>query len=932
MGCESSITQQVSIDPKPVADFTAGIVCFGQQTMFQDASVLASGSINSWNWNFGDGNTSSIQNPTHSYNSPGVFNVSLIVYTTSGCSDTISGSVQVLDVPVADFVTQNVCEGSAVGFIDASQLNSSGFSGYDWSFGDGATDTLQNPVHTYASAGTFNVTLVLTSDVGCSATVTHPVTVYPMPVAAATAPAVCNGTPVVFSNNSSVSGGSISNIYWNFDDGGSSNLNSPSHLYGNDGTYNVLLMVTSDQGCIDSASVQVIIHPLPVASFTHTDACFNQQVQLTDQSSVSSGSISSWMWNFGDGITASTQNPFHNYTTPGSYPVILAVTSNNGCVDSSSATINVFGMPVADFAGSNECAGVTSEFFNQSNIAGGGTLQCLWDFGDGTTSNLQNPQHNYTDPGVYTVSLVVSSQFGCSDSIAKAITIYNSPVADFTALSVCDESPVNFTDLSSSVSGVISSWDWNLGDGTTSVSANPYHYYSAPGTYAVTLTVTSIFGCTGTVTDSIDIFSLPEPVITANSNCIYDPVTFNNITAAGDTATYQYAWTFGDGQTSGQADPSHLYAAPGSYNVSLTMTNSNGCVATASSVVDLNPAPEAGFQFSNGCASTGVTFTNSSTIASGSIAGYNWDFGDGSAGSTSLNPVHVFDSAGVYTVTLIAISDNGCVDTVSQEITVFPTPVSNFIYSQAAGCGPLTISFTDSSFIASGYITNWDWDFGNGETSQLQNPTTVYTTSGTYGVTLTVTSNMGCEQTFTQPNIITIYPGPEANFTPDPYQTTILNPVFNFNNLSAGANVYSWNFGDGSNSTAFEPTHTYQDTGTYEVLLWVQNSYGCIDTITRIVQVIPEFVMYVPNAFTPNSDGTNDFFTIAGLGIEGAILNIFNRWGENIYTTSNIEAGWNGTIQKNNGIAQQDVYIYMVEVTDVFGIKHNQTGRVTLVR
>jgi len=764
-------------------------------------------------------------------------------------------------------------------FTDASQFNSSTTNSFQWSFGDGNTDTLQNPVHNFAGAGSYNVTLVITSDVGCSASITKTVIVHPAPVASATAPSVCNGTPVQFINNSTISGGSITSVYWNFNDGGSTNVTAPSHQFANDGTYNVLLVATSDQGCIDSTSLPVIVHPVPVATFTHTDVCYSQQLQLNDQSTISGGTINSWNWNFGDGNTSQIQSPQHNYNSPGSYPVTLFVTSNNECTDSTTGNINIYGMPSAGFAGSNECSGVTSEFFNQSTIPGGGILQSQWNFGDGFTSILQDPQHNYTDPGIYSVNLIVSSQFGCSDSVTKQITIYDSPVADFSALNACDESPVNFTDLSTSPNGIISSWNWNLGDGTVSASANPFHNYSAPGTYSVSLTVTSIFGCTGSITDSVTIFSLPQPVISANSNCISDPVTFNSITAAGDTATYQYQWNFGDGSNSVLSNPDHLYSAAGAYTVTLTMTNGNGCVATASSAITVSPTPDADFQFNDACSGSGVAFTNLSTISSGVISGYNWDFGDGSAGSASVNPIHVFDSAGVYTITLIAISDNGCADTTTQQITIFPSPVSNFLYSQAAGCGPLTISFTDSSYITSGFITSWSWDFGNGETSQLQNPSTVYTASGTYSVSLTVTSNMGCEQTFTQPNIITIYPGPIANFTPDPYETTMLSPVFNFNNQSSGGSIYGWTFGDGTSSSVFEPTHTYQDTGTYEVMLLVQNSYGCIDTITRIVKVIPEFVMYVPNAFTPNADGINDFFTIAGLGIEDAIISIYNRWG-----------------------------------------------------
>ena len=348
--------------------------------------------------------------------------------------------------------------------------------------------------------------------------------------------------------------------------------------------------------------------------------------------------------------------------------------------------------------------------------------------------------------------------------------------------------------------------------------------------------------------------------------------------------------------------------------------------------MDIWPAPVAGFDAGNGCQDTGISFTNPSTISSGSISSYIWNFGDSTATSNAVNPVHIFTDPGTYNETLIAVSNNGCTDTITQQITVFPNPVPAFSYSQAAGCGPLTIYFTDSSYVSSGNIMSWFWDFGNGLTSTMQNPSTVYTASGTYGVSLTVTTNNGCTETIQMPNIITIYPSPEAIFTPDPAIAPITYPVITFNNSSSGANSWSWTFGDGLGSNEWEPVHTYPDTGWYEVWLTVINTFGCVDTMMQMVYIQPEFTLYIPNAFTPNSDGVNDNFTISGIGIIDATMNIWNRWGENIYTSADLKNGWDGSVQKDNGVAQQDVYVYDVVVLDVFGKSHRHTGTVTLVR
>ena len=324
-------------------------------------------------------------------------------------------------------------------------------------------------------------------------------------------------------------------------------------------------------------------------------------------------------------------------------------------------------------------------------------------------------------------------------------------------------------------------------------------------------------------------------------------------------------------------------------------------------------------------------FTNNSSITSGTITGYQWNFGDGSVSSVS-EPSHIYTSAGTYPVTLIVTSDNGCVDSITVMVTVNELPVVAFSSNFAAGCGPVPVSFNDLSSVPGGVIMGWYWDFGDGGSSLEQNPTHIYTQSGTFNVSLTVTSDKGCITTLTQQNLITIYPSPTAAFDPVPAEASILNPVINFDNYSTGGVTYFWSFGDGTTSTLYEPVHEYSDTGTYVVMLVVENVHGCLDTVYKTVRIIPIFSMWVPNAFTPNDDGVNDHFYVAGEGIVEAKISIFNRWGENIYQTTNNVEGWNGSVNRGSKPAQQDVYVYDILVTDVFGEKHQQYGRITLIR
>ncbi|MEP7168603.1 MAG: PKD domain-containing protein [Bacteroidota bacterium] len=516
----------------------------------------------------------------------------------------------------------------------------------------------------------------------------------------------------------------------------------------------------------------------------------------------------------------------------------------------------------------------------------------------------------------------------------KAVKVYELPYAHFNGSNVCLDVPTVFNDQSSApAGGNLVSWSWNFGDNGLSNSQNPIHIYGTPGSYNVQLTVTSDLGCSNMFADSVRVFVNPAPVIALNSGCITEPVTFVNTEDSTNVSGSALLWNFGDGNTSTDANPIHIYATAGTYTITFEETNLNGCKAVATSTVDVNPAPDAGFIAENGCANEGILFTNTSTILSGSISGYSWYFGDSSVVSNEVNPIHTYQTGGTYTITLIVISDLGCTDTVTMQIVINSEPVTAFLSNIAAGCGPLPVMFTDSSYILTGSIVSWSWNFGDGGTSTQQNPVHIYTQSGAYPVTLTTVSDSGCTKTITISNMITVYPEPEAEFMPDPANTNILYPVINFNNLSTGSISQSWNFGDGSTSTDEDPTHTYSDTGTYLVTLYVENSFGCWDTVSHLVHIDPITTFYIPNAFSPNSDGNNEVFTIKGINILAVKLDIYNRWGDKVFATENgMTHPWDGSVNGSGEPAVEDVYVYVADIKDVFGQWHNRKGRVTLVR
>src|ERR1051326_3898960 len=310
-------------------NFTSSVQC-GAVT-FTDASTTSNGSpITAWNWSFPGGNpaTSTSQNPTVTYPA-GSYTATLIVTSQTGCTDTISLPVSVTGLPVASFTVNPVCEGSVTQFTDNS-TSAAGDPIVSWNWtltgGNPATSTAQNPTTTYP-AGNYNATLLVTSQQGCTSTVTVPLTVNPLPVANLSGTNVCFNNVTNFTDLST-GNNSITSWYWDLGNGNNSSLQNPTVTYGNPGPYTVSLIVTNNYGCKDTNSINVYVNPLPLASFVSTTVCFGNPTCFTDQSTISSGNITGWSWNFGDPASggnniSNVQGPCHTFTSPGNYNVTL---------------------------------------------------------------------------------------------------------------------------------------------------------------------------------------------------------------------------------------------------------------------------------------------------------------------------------------------------------------------------------------------------------------------------------------------------------------------------------------------------------------------------------------------------------------------------------------------------------------------------------
>ncbi|MBL1179962.1 MAG: PKD domain-containing protein [Bacteroidetes bacterium] len=424
-GCAASITKQVEVYCLPVASFTVNNVCDGNDASFVNTSQNGI----AYSWNFGDGNTSTAQNPFHTYAAPGTYTVTLIVNNGPGCSDVFTSTVTIHPKPVADFNAPNACDGNLISFNNTSSILSGSIIGNAWNFGDGNSSTAQNPTHTYANSNIYNVTLIVVSDMGCTDTLTKPVTIYPNPVVSFNASDVCEGNAIAFAGSSSIIIGSSWN--WNFGDGASGSGQNTSHNYAAPGAYSVTLVVTTANGCVDSVSKIVNVFQTPSASFAAdtTSGCAPLCVNFTNLSSIGDNSPLTYAWNFGNGNGSSNTNGSQCYqntgTTPLSFTVSLTVTSDKGCTDTYSQNnlITVFPVHIADLNMDRDSVSVFDpriQFFDQSY---GAISQYQWNFGGLGSSNDKNPDFSFPDTGAFNVTLWVTNSYGCSSSITKTIKV-----------------------------------------------------------------------------------------------------------------------------------------------------------------------------------------------------------------------------------------------------------------------------------------------------------------------------------------------------------------------------------------------------------------------------------------------------------------------------------------------------------------------------
>jgi PKD repeat protein len=982
--CTDTMMLPVKVFPQVIAQFTADLDrgCTPLQVSFTNTSNAPVASI--YEWTFGDSTSASSTSSIHTFSNPSprdtVFRVLLHAASGLACADTQTMNIHVYSSVDAAFALPDP-DGCSPFLLMPSNQSSGGITQYSWDFRDGsATDTRSSPDHSYRNQGlsvsTHDVKLVVRNIHGCSDSITHQAAVYPE-VVASFAPDKLNGCTPLTVNFANSSNAVATDFNWAFGNQATSGLTNPSHTFGNlgpaDSLYAVLLHAQSVFGCTDDTVINITSYAFIDADFKFEDpdVCSDFAVLMSD---LSLGGVVDYSWDFdGNGSYDSNidSSEFHQaYINTSPSPVQnfvkLRVKNNHTCYDSIVRPITVYPRVTADFIfDSAGCSPHASSFTNTSlngNMLLGTAGDYFWNFGDTVVATLDAPQkiwYNYADyDTTTTIKLIASSEWFCMDSVEKTVYIYHKPRARFLVDRVVDCPPfdLNITNTSFSTT---STYRWNFGDGNTDTTYNKEplsNTYLNAGQgvleYTIRMSAITTSGCADSTSLPVSVY--PE----VRAEFLFDSTHCSPYLASFTDQSVNaiiYDWDFGDGNTSSLANPMNRFVNLGSadqnFDVRLLVRSVYDCWDTVVHTLTVFGQPDAEFTPSPThlvyAPEPVITFTNNSNNQPD--WDYLWDFDDG---SSSTNAAAVFQKTythwapnadnNQFDITLLAINrlHTQCADTSVHSIRIYPpVPEVKILNESEAGCEPFVVQFEMESNYA--YADSFKWDFGDGSQSTEPDPEHTYIFNGIYNVRLEAIGDGGPSYTFTN---VTVYPKPITDFDLTPRLILLPDDQLTTINKSKHDVEWLWDFGDGSTSTLREPQYTYSDTGFYSVTLTTFTDQGCSDTLIkdRIIEVQLPAKIEFPNAFTPNINGpsggwyanltehaVNDVFYPLHKGVMEYNLEIYTRWGEKLFETSDIGQGWDGYY--NGKLCKQAVYVWKARGKFINGRPFFLSGDVTLL-
>jgi gliding motility-associated-like protein len=888
-GCVASAATNVVVNPNPIVNVNSNSpVCINTNIN------LTSTGGGTYNWSGPNAFSSANQNPTvanAAIINAGVYSVTV---TALGCTSTGSVNVVVTTPTVAAANPGPFCAGTTM------TLTSTTASTFTWTGPGGFNSSFQNPTQNNVTVGATGTYTVIVSIGTCTASATTNVLINALPT-----PTAQSNSPVCAGQTINLTGLGGTTYTWT---GPSFNSNSATPSIANATSSNggnYILTVKDNNGCVNSANVNVVVNSLPVIAVSNPTNCVNTTINLTSNGGVT------YSWSGPNSFTSNVQNPnipSAQLNMSGVY--VVTVTDANNCVNTANANVSVLPLPSPNImSNSPVCSGGTL------TLQGSGGANYAWS-GPGYTGPNQNPVINNVSTGASGVYTLLVTSGTCTASTTYTVVVNPLPVFNFSNNNVLCNSQSNGTSTINVTVGT-SPYNYQWSNGQNTQVANGLN----AGTY--TCIVTDANNCSSLATTQI---SQPTPfTVTINSAtysaCAGTPI---NVTANGSGGTGPYTYNWVSGPSTGLYSVNEVLA--GSYSYTVDAVDAYNCPASNFVNLTFFPQPTVTATSATVCAGTATAITASGATnyiwQPGNISGPTYPF----SGNTSVN------------VTVTGTS-NGCSNSANASVVVSPIPSANFTTSGDKACVPACVTFNgsgSSSIIAYGWTIN-----GIGVGSGNASETHCFDEASTYSVGLTVIDNNGCTST-APPMTIDIYPQPVADFNHAPIKPIVnIDQEVTFTDASWGTPIVSWNwyFMNTAQYTSVlqNPTFAYTEPGTYAVALVVKSDKGCMDTLIRPIEVGEDFGIYVPNAFTPNGDGLNDLFNPKGFGIVKYELNIYDRWGELMFHTTTFEEGWNGARQKKKDVSypliiEEGVYTWLINCTSVFGKSHELKGHVTLIK
>jgi len=749
----------------------------------------------------------------------------------------------------------------------------------------------------------------------CRDTFIDSLMVSPIPVADFDISDVCFADSSYITNTSTVASGNIANYAWEFSNGTSSNLENPSVFYPDSGQQFAALEVTSDSGCTNLIQKYFYKHPRFELGFTFNDTCLGFGQTFTNTTLLEGGSFTDTFWYTSDPAhSANTYNYTDTFSGANTYDVSLVMEQDSFCRDTLTQTVVVHPLAEAAFDFTNTCLGDSTAFANMSTVSTG-TFSSSWSFGDGSTSSDEDPKHLYLSGGSKMVNLIILTDEGCVTDTTQEVLITFPEITSIQVQDICEGDSLIIT--ADTIQGLdsFSSYSWTYGAESTS-DAEVRTTYASLGKSIVTLDVITKNGCAISQTDSFITQAKPNPNFLVSGVCEgFDLEPAENSTIAAPAVLDTYQWYLDNVFQSTDQNPTLSSGAAGNRSIKLIVTADNGCVDSIQKLGLVYPLPVSSYTSSQMCFGDNNTLTSTSSISSGTIDNLYWLVDGVSFTSSSINTE--FSTDGPFDVQLISESDRGCRDTLDNTVTVDPLPVLSFNIQQDSGCVPLDVDVASLSSISSGSIASYTFKWGDGSLNTVDDSSHTYTTPGSYTINIIGESDKGCIDSIQITDGVTVFDNPVADFSFSPTEPSTLTEFVVLKDSSQGnISTWDWTISDGTTESGAIVEHNFSDTGSYAVTLAITDENGCEDETTKFIYVNADLFVFIPNSFTPNGDGLNDQFGLAGVtaGVSQMEMQIFNRWGELIFESTDINRRWDGTYRGEP--AQVGVYVYKVKFTN----------------